>query len=134
MRIAEFQIQVGFTEKCWLWLGKKTRGGYGMYNSSLAHRISYRLLRGDIGNNMTLDHLCRNPECINPNHLEQVTLRENILRGKKLANPRVATHCLQGHLRNSANTYTRNVRGRIVRTCRPCNTLSVKRYKSRNLK
>jgi hypothetical protein len=69
---------------CWNWVGSKTGNGYGNihYNgkSRPAHRIMWELEYGDIPIGMDLDHLCRNPKCVNPNHLEVVTRSENLRR------------------------------------------------------
>src|SRR5690625_4821589 len=74
---------------CWEWLGRLDRNGYGKaYDPSMpagqrvdwAHRVSYRVHRGAIPEGKQLDHLCSNPPCINPEHLEPVTQRENIRR------------------------------------------------------
>jgi hypothetical protein len=75
---------------CWIWRHSKNVGGYGICNRTvngeqffLAHRLSYRVLVGPIPPGLTLDHVCRNPPCINPDsaHLEVVTRAENIRRG-----------------------------------------------------
>src|SRR5690349_8969939 len=71
---------------CWDWLGAPRGNGYGGFawdgrKSIAAHRASWQLLRGPIPSGLTLDHLCRNRRCVNPAHLEPVTMRENILRG-----------------------------------------------------
>lgn len=70
---------------CWLWTACVYPGGYGMYrhNGKLqrAHRVVYTLLVGEIPSGLQLDHLCRVRHCVNPEHLEPVTQRENLLRG-----------------------------------------------------
>lgn len=81
-------------EACWRWRGKMTRGGYGYIQQDglmrLAHRIAYERWVAPIVPGHTIDHLCRNRECSNPNHLEQVTLEENSARvpGRE-PNPRI---------------------------------------------
>ena len=69
---------------CWIWEGA-FQGRYGVYNepgerTHSAHRYSYQLLIGPIPDGKQLDHLCRNPACVNPDHLQPVTARENVLR------------------------------------------------------
>jgi hypothetical protein len=73
---------------CWLWMGSVGRDGYGVVRTGGrsgkcqgAHRVAYELFKGPILDGMVLDHLCRVRCCINPDHLQAVTLRENIRRG-----------------------------------------------------
>jgi hypothetical protein len=70
---------------CWEWTGHLHRTGYGMasYNGKfcLVHRVFYSYFKGPINSHQPLDHLCRNPRCVNPEHLEQVSQRENTRRG-----------------------------------------------------
>lgn len=71
---------------CWLWIAAlHERAGYGAFRykgqARLAHRVSYEHFRGIIPAGLVLDHLCRTRCCVNPEHLEAVTLLENIRRG-----------------------------------------------------
>lgn len=108
---------------CWEWLSNKTKakGGYGRISRGgkmvLAHRFMYERAKGPIPDGLTLDHLCRNRLCVNPGHLEPVTLRENALRGvgPTAINAR-KTHCIRGHRLNEKNTYTKTG-GRSCRAC-----------------
>ena len=79
---------------CWEWRGCKNPKGYGLFRQALpssdlgrlviAHRFAYELSHGAIPKGLTLDHLCRNRACVRPDHLEPVSLRENIQRGFRL--------------------------------------------------
>lgn len=92
---------------CWLWEGSTNGGttsgtGHGKFFlrrddrgrtvKDYAHRIAWMLERGPIPPGRELDHLCRNPSCCNPDHLEPVTHAENIRRG-----PGAMTKCRKGH-------------------------------------
>lgn len=119
-RIAAFWARVEKTPACWLWKGSLNQG-YGQFafrkKIVRAHRFAYELLVGPIPDRLTLDHLCRVRACVNPDHLEPVTDRENILRGTGLSARNAArTHCKRGHLFDEANTYNNGRR----RRCRAC--------------
>lgn len=68
---------------CWQWVGSMAVNGYGRYGypSAYAHRLMYELIVGPIPEGLVIDHLCRNRGCVNPAHLECVTLAENVKRG-----------------------------------------------------
>lgn len=73
-------------DACWLWTSShRTRDGYGRKwvkgKRVMAHRWMYERHIGPIPNGMQLDHLCRVRLCVNPRHLEPVTLQENRRRG-----------------------------------------------------
>ena len=77
---------------CWLWKGLVDRDGYGVFGlnrrSFRAHRVAYELLVGPIPDGLMIDHLCRVTSCINPDHLEPVTNKENQARGSAVKTPR----------------------------------------------
>jgi HNH endonuclease len=66
---------------CWLWLGSKSRKGYGRAQVSGehtgAHRAIYEAKHGSLPRNVHLDHVCRNTSCVNPAHLEPKSPSEN---------------------------------------------------------
>jgi hypothetical protein len=70
---------------CWLWTGGLDQYGYGkvrIYGRTRGvHRVAYELWVGPVPDGMQLDHRCRVRHCINPEHLEPVTVGENIRRG-----------------------------------------------------
>lgn len=72
----------GYVTPCWVWKHAASRGRSYVYDPGrgkhmLAYRLSYEVARGPIPEGLTLDHLCRQTICINPDHLEPVTSREN---------------------------------------------------------
>ena len=91
---------------CWLWTGPPDRYGYGTLTRNnrniKVHRWVYENLVGDIGADLTIDHLCRVRLCVNPDHLEPVTNAENLRRGK------VRHVCKNGHRRFPWNLNDRN--------------------------
>lgn len=72
---------------CWTWTGPLATGGYGRFSSmgvvTIAHRYVYEQVVGPIPDGLQLDHLCRNPGCVNPDHLEPVTAAENLRRARE---------------------------------------------------
>jgi len=103
---------------CWLWLAA-TNAGYGVFKIAgrfrPAHRVAYELERGPIPDGMVLDHLCRNPLCVNPSHLEPVSVGENVRRGNN--HYRSATHCKRGHEFTENNTLILSSGSRACRAC-----------------
>ena len=113
---------------CHLWLGAKTKAGYGLISVNdkrhYVHRLSYEAARGAVQKGLSLDHLYRVRHCCNPDHLEPVTPAENNLRGNGFAaiNAR-KTHFACGHPIIPENTYFLRRRSRpreIERACRTC--------------
>lgn len=123
---------------CWEWTGGLSRG-YGQWHhayisgkstSRIAHRVMYELRKGPIPKGLALDHLCRNRKCVNPDHLEPVTHRENILRGVSPAATRhKQTECHRGHPLNTENTYVFKRDG--SRHCRACCAINSAKYRNK---
>lgn len=120
------------TETCWLWTGRISRSGYAQLSwndggGRLAHRWSYETYIGAIPPKMTLDHLCRVRHCVNPFHLEPVSIRENTLRGFSIAAVNnLKLECLQGHILADENVYL--YKGR--RCCKICRRRTMERVRA----
>jgi hypothetical protein len=128
---------------CWVWMAYRNVKGYGVISAGsrkgghrrrplLAHRVAYELLKGPIPAGLVLDHLCRNTYCVNPDHLEPVTLAENTARGD---GPRILrerfisrTHCPSGHPYSGSNLY---MRPDGSRGCQACIASAGVRYRTR---
>jgi hypothetical protein len=124
---------------CWLWFGADagSRKGYGEFWSGAkkvaAHRWAYEHFVGPIPDGLTIDHLCRTPSCVNPDHLEPVSLRENIRRGESIST-RYARRdsCSKGHPLTEANVRLRKPGWRECRIC--CREIAIaakRRYRKR---
>lgn len=112
---------------CWEWTGSKVHGyGNMRWEGKVrrVHRIMYSWIYGPIphrGAKLEIDHLCKNPSCVNVCHLELVTSQVNCLRSNNLAAqyaPRM--HCNYGHEFTEANTILVSRKGAISRKCRQC--------------
>ena len=124
-------------EACWPWPGS-TEGttGYGRTPESRGHHKArvfqthaeaWRRLRGPIPDGLVIDHLCRNRACMNPAHMEPVTLAENVMRGEGICARRAqATHCARGHAYSPENTKLSAEGHRRCIKCR--NAGSLRRY------
>lgn len=115
---------------CWPWYAFIDPQGYGRHGrTSMAHRVVYEALVGPIPEGLQLDHLCRNRSCVNPAHLEPVTMHENIVRGASpFARNYRKVYCKRGHLFTPENTRL-NKKG--WRTCKTCANESARRSRAR---
>lgn len=110
---------------CWLWTGTLNTQGYGRFHINgkrpMAHKYVFEALVKKVPEGLSLDHLCRVRCCVNPQHLEPVTTRENIMRGEnKVAALAGRTHCNRGHEFTAENTSVRKHRGKTYRGCKKC--------------
>jgi len=119
---------------CQVWLGRVDRGGYGRVATGAgrgmmpyyAHRLAYEFAKGPMPDGLVTDHLCRVRSCVNPDHLEAVTIVENLRRGAVALGPRwgdgirkmqaAKTHCPMGHPYSGDNLILHKNR----RSCREC--------------
>ena len=124
-----FWDKVNKTDTCWLWTASCSPTGYGVFRISQpvhklvsAHRWAYEQVHGPIPAGLQIDHLCRIRHCVNPDHLEAVTQKENLQRGKGTNGHSYTrkTHCKHGHMFNCKNT---QIRPDGSRRCRVCNRI-----------
>lgn len=163
LREARFWGRVEPTGFCWLWTAGKTKDGYGIMSWAkttwTAHKISHTLLVGEVPAGMQIDHLCNVRNCVNPDHLEIVTKRENARRmverrgwvhgGVKYEKkPREQwkvppkrenlldwTHCKKGHKLSEVGIYTNNkADGKVAHFCKMCKNISRIKHDGRTSK
>lgn len=121
-----FWDKVNITDDCWEWTASLRGTGYGAFSVPRpqggfthigAHQFSYWLCVGDVPAGYELDHLCRNRKCVNPQHLEAVPHRLNMLRSTSpVADNALKTHCPQGHPYAGENLMIKH----SARYCRTC--------------
>lgn len=132
-----FWSKVDQSGDCWIWTGSRYKNGYGAFHigsrkeqnltTVCAHRFAYEQAGHAIPEGLVLDHLCRNRACVNPDHLEPVTVKVNNQRG---AGNSKRTHCPAGHPYDEQNTYyAQQSRGAgLARMCRACRTERARQY------
>lgn len=124
-------------DECWEWAGCKTPDGYGTmtidYATVGAHRFAYETFIGPIPDGLEIDHLCVNPSCVNPRHLEPVTPSEN-MRRQWLRRGKKEGECFHGHAMTVENTIVRKNGSRICATCRKASNRKYAKARYRRLK
>lgn len=121
-------------EECWPWTGPVHKRGYGKITDDrttlLAHRVAFSMESGRIKSDLIVDHICNNPICVNPGHLQMITQRRNVMRGKGLAAENARkTHCKNGHPLSGENlVLIRQKNGRNERRCRTCSRETGRRH------
>jgi len=127
--LARFKSRVKIVNDCWLWQGRLDRSGYGEFDwsgkTNKAHIYSFRTFVCDVPKGKELDHLCRNRNCVNPEHLEPVSHAENMRRGQWARQ----TACQNGHKYTQETLYINKTSGQ--RTCRICRAEYNRQYRLR---
>lgn len=84
-RLKATKVIIDDESGCWLWCGSLTREGYGTVadrrgskNSTTAHRLFFRVLKAPIPSGESVHHQCGTRRCVNPDHLESISARENL--------------------------------------------------------
>lgn len=125
--------------KCWNWTKALNKDGYGIFRidikegTILSHRFAYETNKGVKPFETTLDHLCRNRKCVNPEHLEAVSLRENQVRGNSLVPINAKKkYCLRGHLLEGINLIEaqKKVNKRCCKVCAKIRYIQAKKLSS----
>lgn len=125
------------TTGCWLWTGFTSHAGYGLIKGPppdlrilKAHRVSYEAFNGPITEGLVVDHVCNTKRCVNPEHLQLLTPRENIMRSN---HPTIVAlwlnQCVRGHDLSDPANVIMNTDG--VRRCRVCRRVRDKRNKAK---
>ena len=125
---------------CLLWASFLGTGGYGGFNikaldgnwkSFQAHRVAFQIAGNKLDRELVLDHICKKRNCVNPNHLRQVTPKQNVLFNSDsfVAYNRFKTHCPQGHEYSKDNTRLSKTRARY---CLACKRIKIASFRARN--
>lgn len=135
-RVELFCSKVKVTESCWLYEGYVNPGGYGQFaikgSSRRAHRIMWELVGRKVDPTLQLDHLCRVRNCVNPDHLEQVTGKVNSLRGLTVTAENFnKSYCIHGHPFTPKNM-VKGITRSYERRCRTCQNRMSRTYYQRN--
>lgn len=114
----EKYVTVNTGNGCWEWTGGIQSQGYGTtrYEGKnwLVHRLVYTYYKGDIAAGLVIDHMCKNKVCCNPDHLQTISPKENVLLGEgPTAKNSKKEECLYGHAYDALDK-------RGFRYCRTC--------------
>lgn len=114
MKIELFEKKIDRTGSCWNWTAGTSNDGYGRFSvggyPEYAHRVAYALWVGEIPSDMVVHHKCKNKLCVNPEHLEAVSVETSVNRSDR-AKPLNRTHCIRGHELVGENKYAHRRKG-----------------------
>ena len=124
------KFEIDEASGCWNWVAAAGTQGRGLIRiggrNYSAYRIVYALHKGPFDDRLVLDHKCKNPRCVNPDHMEPVTQQVNVQRGNL-----VKDHCPQGHPYSGDNLYVTPSGHRQCRACRRAHDRLSKARKSK---
>ena len=107
---------------CWVWQDRLDKDGYGDFYlrgaNRRAHRVAYYSVNGEIEKGNVVNHVCRNTSCVNPQHLQSTTAKENSMKdssGLGYINSQKTT-CPKGHTYDKTVTYAEKTQ----RVCTIC--------------
>lgn len=108
-------------EDCWIWIGARINGHgtiwFGHRNYP-AYRLSYEMFNGMVSYAECFDHICRAPECVNPDHIRPATNRQNSQNSLSASGVNYQkARCIRGHWFDEKNTRYRPTGGRSCREC-----------------
>lgn len=129
--VFRFIQKIEIVEECWEWRGAHKYGdplNYGFFSypsNRLAHRVAYEWWIGPLVEGFEINHLCCNCSCVNPEHLEQITRHENLMKSEGItAHNAQKTCCPRGHPYDKINSQGRRV-------CRQCDRETLRRSRRR---
>lgn len=101
--LARFDLKWKQVGQCHVWQGPLDKDGYGTFflrrKGRRAHRVGYFSMHGPVPQGMIINHTCRNPSCVNPQHLQAVSIVDNTMKDSASMGyiNSQKTHCPQGH-------------------------------------
>lgn len=125
---------------CWEWTGSLSRSGYARFKDDngkcvAIHRWTYEHFVGKIPDKFTIDHKCFNTKCCNPQHLQAVSIAENVVKfGKTNAafiNSKKNT-CNNGHSLSESNLRIEKAKYGQIRRCKLCHNAKINKWRMKN--
>jgi hypothetical protein len=119
---------------CLVWTAPLDKDGYGSFylrrRNRRAHRVAWYDMHGEIPDGMVINHICRNRACVNTQHLQVVTIRENVLKDSTTISAINArkTHCRKGH---PFDRVYKSSKGGKQRSCSICDAAKHRRLQAK---